>query len=87
MKIRLESPEDYRVVEELTREAFWNVVKPDEGKHYDFKITKDDTVAYSEEDEFNDIKSEVNKNMPNPMTKDEYKQMMYGFFPMLKRWR
>ena len=30
---------------------------------------------------------EVNKNMPNPMTKDEYKQMMYGFFPMLKRWR
>jgi len=29
---------------------------------------------------------EVNKSMPNPMTKDEYKQMMYGFFPMLKRW-
>ena len=30
---------------------------------------------------------EVNKNMPKPMTKDEYKQMMYGFFPMLRRWR
>ena len=30
---------------------------------------------------------EVNKNMPQPMTKDEYKQMMRGFFPMLKRWR
>lgn len=30
---------------------------------------------------------EVNKNMPKPMTRDEYKQMMYGFFPMLKRWR
>ena len=30
---------------------------------------------------------EVNKNMPKPMTKDEYKQMMRGFFPMLKRWR
>ena len=29
----------------------------------------------------------VNKNMPKPMTKEEYKQMMYGFFPMLKRWR
>ena len=29
---------------------------------------------------------EVNKNMPKPMTKDEYRQMMYGFFPMLKRW-
>ena len=30
---------------------------------------------------------EVNKNMPTPMTKEEYKQMMRGFFPMLKRWR
>ena len=30
---------------------------------------------------------EVNKNMPHPMTKEEYKQMMQGFFPMLKRWR
>ena len=30
---------------------------------------------------------EVNKQMPKPMTKDEYKQMMQGFFPMLKRWR
>ena len=30
---------------------------------------------------------EVNKQMPTPMTKEEYKQMMQGFFPMLKRWR
>ena len=30
---------------------------------------------------------EVNKQMPKPMSKDEYKQMMQGFFPMLKRWR
>ena len=30
---------------------------------------------------------EVNKNMPKPMTKDEYKQMMQSFFPMLRRWR
>jgi len=29
---------------------------------------------------------EVNKQMPKPMTKEEYKQMMQGFFPMLKRW-
>lgn len=29
---------------------------------------------------------EVNKNMPEPMTKEDYKQMMQGFFPMLKRW-
>jgi len=30
---------------------------------------------------------EVNKHMPEPMTRDDYKQMMRGFFPMLKRWR
>ena len=30
---------------------------------------------------------EVNKNMPKPMTKEEYKQMMQQYFPMLKRWR
>lgn len=30
---------------------------------------------------------EVNKQMPKPMTREEYKQMMRGFFPMLKRWR
>ncbi len=29
---------------------------------------------------------EVNKKMPKPMTKEEYKQLMRGFFPMLKRW-
>lgn len=30
---------------------------------------------------------EVNKHMPTPMTKEEYKQMMRGYFPMMKRWR
>lgn len=30
---------------------------------------------------------EVNKQMPHPMTKEEYKQMMRGYFPLLKRWR
>ncbi len=26
--IRLETPADYRAVEELTRESFWNVYRP-----------------------------------------------------------
>ena len=30
---------------------------------------------------------EVNKNMPKPMTKEEYKDMMWQCFPMLKRWK
>ena len=30
---------------------------------------------------------EVNKNMPKPMTKEEYKGMMRQYFPTLKRWK
>ena len=29
----------------------------------------------------------VNEGLEKPITKEEYKQMMQGFFPMLKRWR
>lgn len=34
IKIRLEKPEDYREVENLTREAFWNVYRPGCLEHY-----------------------------------------------------
>ena len=34
MIIRLEEPKDYREVEELTREAFWNVYRPGCVEHY-----------------------------------------------------
>jgi len=34
MKIRLEEPKDYRNVENLTREAFWNVYAPGCVEHY-----------------------------------------------------
>ena len=30
---------------------------------------------------------EANKNMTKPMTKEEYKDMMRQYFPMLKRWK
>ena len=30
---------------------------------------------------------EVNKNVPEPMTKEQYKQMMQQYFPTLKRWQ
>ena len=32
--IRLEEEKDYRAVEELTRESFWNVYKPGADEHY-----------------------------------------------------
>ena len=34
MKIRLEQQQDYREVENLTREAFWNVYRPGCTEHY-----------------------------------------------------
>ena len=34
MNIRLEQPKDYREVENLTREAFWNVYHPGCTEHY-----------------------------------------------------
>ena len=34
MHIRLEQPKDYREVEDLTREAFWNVYRPGCTEHY-----------------------------------------------------
>ena len=34
MNIRLEKTEDYREVENLTREAFWNVYRPGCTEHY-----------------------------------------------------
>lgn len=30
---------------------------------------------------------EVNKNMPQPITREQYKQMMQQYFPTLKRWQ
>ena len=34
INIRLETEDDYRAVEELTRNAFWNVYKPGADEHY-----------------------------------------------------
>ena len=34
MNIRLEQPQDWREVENLTREAFWNVYRPGCLEHY-----------------------------------------------------
>ena len=36
LTVRLETEKDYRAVEELTREAFWNVYKPGADEHYSY---------------------------------------------------
>ncbi|MBQ2177627.1 MAG: N-acetyltransferase [Oscillospiraceae bacterium] len=48
--IRLEKEEDYRDVEALVREAFWNVYRPGCSEHYVIHILRDDPAFVKELD-------------------------------------
>ena len=48
--IRSERPEDYREVENLVREAFWNVYRPGCSEHYVIHVLRDDPAFVKELD-------------------------------------
>ncbi len=48
--IRLEKQEDYRAVEQLVREAFWNVYRPGCSEHYVIHVLRDDPAFVRELD-------------------------------------
>ena len=48
--IRLEKTEDYREVENLVREAFWNVYRPGCSEHYVIHVLRDDPAYIRELD-------------------------------------
>lgn len=48
--IRLEKPEDYREVENLVREAFWNVYRLGCSEHYVIHVLRDDPAFVKELD-------------------------------------
>ena len=48
--IRLEKPEDYREVENLVRESFWNVYRPGCSEHYVIHVLRDDPAFVKELD-------------------------------------
>ena len=48
--IRLERPEDYREVENLVRESFWNVYRPGCSEHYVIHVLRDDPAFIKELD-------------------------------------
>lgn len=50
MTIRLETKDDYRKVEHLTREAFWNVYRPGCTEHYVLHCYRDDPAFVPELD-------------------------------------
>lgn len=50
IKIRLEKKEDYRAVENLVRESFWNVYRPGCSEHYVIHVLRDDPAFVKELD-------------------------------------
>ena len=48
--IRLETQEDYRAVENLVRESFWNVYRPGCSEHYVIHVLRDDPAFVKELD-------------------------------------
>ena len=50
--------------------------------HFIQEMTMDEMIEHCSQ-----FVDEVNKHMPELMTREDYKQMMRGYFPMLKRWR
>lgn len=46
--IRLEKKEDYRAVENLVRESFWNVYRPGCSEHYVIHVLRDDPAFVKE---------------------------------------
>lgn len=42
--IRLEEKKDYREVENLVRESFWNVYRPGCSEHYVIHVLRDDMI-------------------------------------------
>ena len=50
IKFRLEKKEDYRAVEDLVRESFWNVYRPGCSEHYVIHVLRDDPAFVKELD-------------------------------------
>ena len=48
--IRLEEEKDYREVENLIRESFWNVYRPGCSEHYVIHVLRDDSAFIKELD-------------------------------------
>ncbi|ADY55244.1 GCN5-related N-acetyltransferase [Syntrophobotulus glycolicus DSM 8271] len=63
IKLRLEQPADYRKVEELTREAFWNHYVPGCNEHYLLHIMRDCGAFIRELDTVAEIDGEIVGNI------------------------
>ena len=57
--IRLETKDDYRAVENLTRESFWNVYRPGCMEHYVLHCLRDDPAFVPELDFVMELNGEL----------------------------
>ena len=57
--IRPESPDDYRTVENLVRESFWNVYRPGCSEHYVIHVLRDDPAFVKELDLVIELDGEI----------------------------
>ena len=57
--IRPEKPDDYRTVENLVRESFWNVYRPGCSEHYVIHVLRDDPAFIKELDFVMELEGEI----------------------------
>ena len=57
--IRLEKKEDYRTVENLVRESFWNVYRPGCSEHFVIHVLRDDPAFVKELDLVMELDSRI----------------------------
>ncbi|MBQ6677258.1 MAG: N-acetyltransferase [Clostridia bacterium] len=57
--IRPERPDDYRTVENLVRESFWNVYRPGCSEHYVIHVLRDDPAFIKELDFVMELEGEI----------------------------
>ena len=92
--LRLEEPKDYRAVENLVREAFWNVYRPGCSEHYVIHVLRNDPAFVKELDfvmEWNGVLIGQNMFMRTVIESDDGRTIPVltmgpiGITPALKR--
>ena len=69
--IRLEKTEDYREVENLVREAFWNVYRPGCSEHYVIHVLRDDPAFIRELDFVMHLSVQQNAPLDHSVTEQD----------------
>ena len=78
--IRLEKKEDYRAVENLVRESFWNVYRPGCSEHYVIHVLRDDPAFVKELDFVMRLSVQQNDPVDHSVAKQDGKLIGQNMF-------